>query len=329
MALTPMFPKPALRMAVSTAIAFALACGFGACNPNTICKLAGPINDPSNRTLRRNIMSFGLDQFLPADAPAERAWLKLTPDSPIIGRFYPQHCAQRLLDNGDLWSQFDGVGYAWTALSRKVTFSSQATIQYDEDFRCAEDNSIYAYFDTRTVSPPDFRMLQIEQPVANLVQGWITPFADNFGRQMVSDRSLRPGLHRHRERRRQHRLRHGSPGAPARTRRAPFNLHACSNRLTLEAARTSAPCQRERDFIGPLEVTDSGRALYLTMQLDGQAQVNVALMRKTEGDASLQLYIQYGPAGPFAYPPLFGDVVQYGVAYQRAVPVPRRYVLMW
>jgi hypothetical protein len=312
-----MFPKPALRMALSTAIAFALACGFGACSPNTICKIAGPINDPSNRTLRRSIMSFGLDQFcrqmLRRSAP-----LKLTPDAPIIGRFYPQHCAQRMLDNGDLWSQFDGFGYAWTALSKKVTFSSVATIQYNEDFRCADDNSIYAYFDTRSVSPPDFHILQIEQPVANLVQGWITPFADNFGRQMVSDR-LAQGFTviENGDGSTDFDMGHLALGSrPAR----PFDLHG-SNRLSLEAARTSV-YTNERDFIGPLEVTDSGRALYLTMQLDGQAQVNIALMRKAEGDASLQLYVQYGPSGPFAYPPLFGDVVQYGVAYQRAVPVP-------
>ena len=74
-----------------------------------------------------------------------------------------------MLDNGDLWVQFDGMGYAFTSLSRKVTFHSAATIQYNQDFKCADDNSIYAYFDTRTVSPPDFGIITIEQPVANLV----------------------------------------------------------------------------------------------------------------------------------------------------------------
>src|SRR5260370_26893455 len=158
--------------------------GVGACSPNSVCKLAGPINDPSNRTLRRSIMQFGLGQFC-EQMIRRSAPLKLMPDAPVIGRFFPQHCAQRVLDNGDLWTQFDGFGYAWTNLSKKVTFTSAATIQYNQDFKCADDNSIYAYFDSRTVSPPDFRVTQIEQPVANLVQNWIAPFADNFGRQMV------------------------------------------------------------------------------------------------------------------------------------------------
>src|SRR4030088_2315347 len=91
----------------------AAGCGGGgpACSPNTVCKLAGPINDPSNRTLRRSIMAFGLDQFC-QQMVRRNAPLKLTPDAPVIGRFYPQHCTQRVLDNGDLWAQFEGFGYA-------------------------------------------------------------------------------------------------------------------------------------------------------------------------------------------------------------------------
>lgn len=297
-------------------LVIAAVAGVNACTPNALCKLAGPINDPSNRTLRRSIMSFGLDQFcqqmLRRSAP-----LKLTPDAPIIGRFFPQHCTQRMLDNGDLWTQFDGFGYAWTALSKKVSFTSTATIQYNQDFRCADDNSIYAYFDTRTASPPDFHVVQIEQPVANLVQGWIAPFADNFGRQMVSDKVAQGFT-----------VIDGNDGStqfevghlPLGTQPAhPFNLHG-SNRITAETARTSVYAN-ERDFIGPIDVPDSGRALYLTMQLDGQPSVNVAVVRKPEGDASLRLYVDYGPAGPLAYPPLFADIVQYGVQYQRAVLV--------
>src|SRR5947209_4369662 len=79
----------------------------GACNPNSVCKLAGPINDPSNRTLRRSIMQFGLGEFC-EQMVHRSAPLKLMPDAPVVGRFFPQHCAQRVLDNGDLWTQFDG-----------------------------------------------------------------------------------------------------------------------------------------------------------------------------------------------------------------------------
>jgi hypothetical protein len=293
------------------------AAGFYACSPNTVCKLAGPINDPSNRTLRRSIMSFGLDQFCQQTA-RHNVPLKLTPDAPIIGRFFPQHCQQQQLENGDLWVHLDGFGYAWTNLSKKITFTSAAAIQYNQDFRCADDNSIYAYFDTRSVSPPDFQLRTIEQPIGNLVQGVIQPFADNFGRQMASSK-LAQGFT----------VIQGSDGntdfslghLPLGQRPVhPFNVHN-SNRLEVESDRTSVSAN-ERDFIGPIPIDDSGRAIYLTMQLDGQASVSVALVTKAEGDASLQQYIAYGPVGPLAYPPRFSDLLQYGVPYQRAVPMP-------
>jgi hypothetical protein len=308
-----------MRRAISLALVLVtgLAGLAAGCGPNSVCKMGGPINDPSNRTLRRNLMSFGLGQFC-QQMTSRNAPLKLAPDAPVIGRFYPQHCIQRQLDNGDLWVQFDGVGYAFTNLSRKVTFHSAATIQYNEDFKCADDNSIYAYFDTRTVSPPDFGITTIEQPVANLVQNWIAPFADNFGRQMVTGQ-LGQGFTviQSDDGSTDFDLGHLAIGKrPAR----PFSMHGGS-RIMLESQRTQV-YTGERDFIGPINVEDSGRAIYLTMQLDGAKAVDVFVIPKGEGDPSLQAYINYGPVGPLAYPPRFSEVVPYGVQYQRAVPVP-------
>jgi hypothetical protein len=287
------------------------------CSPNSVCKIAGPINDPSNRTLRRSIMSFGLGQFC-QQMTGRNAPLSLGPDQPVIGRFFPQHCSQQVLDNGDLWVQFDGFGYAWTNLSRKVTFTSAATIQYNQDFKCAEDDAIYAYFDTRTVSPPDFRVAQIEQPVANLVQNWIAPFADNFGRQMLSGQlgqgftviqNTNGGIE------------FGFGHLPLGQHPShPFDVHG-SNRITYESLRTEVHAS-ERDFIGPITVDGPNRAIFLKMHLEGVPSADVFVVPKNEGDASLGLYFQYGPVGPMAYPPRFSDVLQYGVEYQRAVPVP-------
>ncbi len=282
----------------------------------------GPINDPSNRTLRRSIMGFGLGQFC-TQMTMRSAPLKLAPDAPVIGRFYPQHCTQQVLDNGDLWVQFDGIGYAFTSLSRKVTFTSAATIQYNQDFKCADDNAIFAYFDTRTVSRPDFRILQIEQPVANLMQNWIAPFADNFGRQMLSGQ-LAQGFT----------VIQSDDGStdfdvghlPVGQHPVhPFNLHG-DNRITFESQRTQV-YPGQRDFVGPITVQDNGRAIFLTMQLDGQPAVDVFLVPKSEGDASLQSYVNYGPAAPLAYMPRFSDVVRYGSAVPACSPCPAGYVL--
>ncbi|HXX69405.1 MAG TPA: hypothetical protein VEK07_19625 [Polyangiaceae bacterium] len=311
-----------MRSAAGWQIVLALATPAGACvasgcSPNSICAVAGPINDPSNRTLRRNIMSFGLGQFCQQmttrDAP-----LTLSPDAPIVGRFFPQHCTQQVLDNGDLWVQFDGFGYAWTSLSRKVTFTSTATIQYNQDFKCAEDDGIYAYFDSRAVSPPDFRILQIEQPVANLVQNWIAPFADNFGRQVVSGQ-LAQGFTviEHAGGNIEFGIGHLPLGQHPPH---PFDLHG-SSRVTYENLRT-AVYGGERDFIGPISIEGFRRAIFLHMHLEGVQSADVFVVPKAEGDPSLLQYVQYGAAGALAFMPRFSDVIRYGQEYERAVPVP-------
>jgi hypothetical protein len=313
-------PRSAFAFALALAFAFAFAfAAFGgaSCSPNAVCKMSGPINDPSNRTMRRNIMSYGLGQFC-QQMTTRSAPLKLAADAPAVGRFFPQHCAQRTLENGDLWVQFDGFGYAWTDLSKKVTFSSAATIQYNQDFKCADDSSIYAYFDTRNLSPADFRVGQIEQPVANLMQTWISPFADNFGRQMVSGQ-LGQGFT----------VIQGTDGnidftvghlPLGQSPPHPYAMHG-SDRVTVEDLRAQVH-SGERDFIGPVTIDGSGRALFLRMRLDGIPAVDVFVVPKAEGDASLQLYYQYAAAGPLAYAPRFADLVQQGVEYQRVLPLP-------
>jgi hypothetical protein len=307
------FPRFAFWSVAAAIGAVSLA---SACSPNAVCKLGGPINDPSNRTLRRNIMSYGLGQFC-EQMITRNAPLTLAPDPSVVGRFFPQHCAQQVLDNGDLWVHFDGFGYAFTSLSRKVTFTSAATIQYNQDFKCADDSSIYAYFDTRTASPPDFQLGQIEQPMANLVQGWIKPFADSFGQQMVSGQ-IGQGFTVIQDPSGSTDFTVGHLPLGQRPFH-PIDAHG-NDRVTYENLRTAVHAG-ERDFIGPIKIDGSGRALFLQMHVDAPTPIDVFVVPKFEGDPSLQLYTQYPAAGPLAYPPRTADVVQPGTNYQRTVPL--------
>ena len=155
---------------------------------------------------------------LPADDDAKRA-AQACPRRSGDWRFYPQHCAQQMLDNGDLWVKFDGFGYAFVNPVRKVSFNSAATIQYNQDFKCAEDNAIYAYFDTRAVQQSAFDLRTTENPVANLVQGLV----QRVCRQLRPADGLwqtRPGLHGDPGRRWQRRFRLGplAPGPAAGAR---------------------------------------------------------------------------------------------------------------
>jgi hypothetical protein len=240
--------------------------------------------------------------------------LKLAPDAPVIGRFFPQHCTQQVLDNGDLWVQFDGFGYAWTNLSKKVTFTSGATIQYNQDFKCADDNSIYAYFDTRNVSPPNFRVAQIEQPVANLVQNWIAPFAETFGQQMVSGQ-LTQGFTVIQEAGGSQDFTVGHLPLGQRPPH-PYDMHG-SSRVAYESLRTEVH-YNERDFIGPITVDDTGRHFRRCTSTECRRRHCSRPRWKGRRCSSATSTGR----GPLTHPPRFADIVQAGVEYQRAVPLP-------
>ena len=159
-------------------------------------------------------MSFGLGQFC-QQMTTHNAPLKLAPDAPVIGRFFPQHCTQQTLANGDLWVQFDGFGYAWT----EPLEEGDVHVGRDASSTTRTSSAPTTTRSTRTSTRAPsrrrtFASLQIEQPVANLMQNWIAPFADNFGQQMVSGQ-LAQGFTVIQDDERQHRLQRRPPAARA------------------------------------------------------------------------------------------------------------------
>src|ERR1019366_950290 len=81
----------------------------------------------------------------------------------------------------------------------------------------------------------------------------------------------------------------------------PIDVHG-NDRVTWENARVDVH-QNERDFVGPIEVTDSGRAIWVNGRVDGCPAIDVMLVSKAVGDASLQLYFNYPQIGPLSAPP--------------------------
>ncbi len=287
------------------------------CAGAVACTLRGPINDPSNRTLRRSIMASGLKEFC-RQMTTRNAPLRMVPDAPVIGRFYPTACQQSSLDNGDLYVQFSGFGYGYTNISKKLTFTMSGSVQYDQDFLISEECLAYAYFRPRNVTSSDFRISKVENPVTSFLNA-LSPIGENFGRQLVAGK-LGDGFTVITD------TDMKSPDVvlgvveKGQKPQHPFDVHGTS-RITYENLRTEVH-QNERDFIGPIEVTGDGRALFLTAQMDGVQAIDLFVMRKDEGDASLRLYVDYPVAGPLAAPPMVNDVVAAGQPYQRALPVP-------
>ncbi len=300
---------------VIAAVWLSFGSGCAGCAQSSLSVIQGPLNDPTNRTLRRDMLAFGLSQFC-TEMVKHSAPLKLNEDQPVIGRFYPANCTSKQLPNGDIFMTFGGRGYAWTNLSKKISFTTDGQLVYDEDF-LMDGSTMYAYFRTRQLQSSNFQTRVIESPAANFVNQ-LTPIGDNFGKQLVTT-ELQKGFTVIRES-------NGSAdfglgviekgGHPAH----PFDVHG-SSKLSYENTRVEVH-QNQRDFIGPIVVEDSGRALYVTGTVDGIQAVDVLFMRKSEAEQSLDYYLNYGQVGPLAGAPFVSDVLQMRVPYTRTLPVP-------
>jgi hypothetical protein len=98
--------------------------------------------------------------------------------------------------------------------------------------------------------------------------------------------------------------------------------------LTYENLRVEVH-QQERDFIGPIYVQDSGKALHLTLGVDGVQAVDVFVMGGDEGASALSGYLAAQAAPPILSgslrPPPFTGVAQIGAQYAVTVPVSQGY----
>jgi hypothetical protein len=276
--------------------------------------MPGVVNDPANRSLRAAILGYGMKQFCDQvqkhDAP-----LALTPGANFIGRFYATTCSAQELQNGDWFVQFSGFGYAWTNLSKKLTFSMTGAVDYNADFQMS-GSTMYIYFRPRQVTSSNFASRVIEQPVAQFLNS-LSNLGNTFGTQLVNGQ-LQAGFTVIRDTNGSTDFSIGIIDVGKRPLH-PIDVHG-SDRVTWENARVEVH-SNERDFVGPIEVTESGRAIYVSGQVDGVPAVDVLLLRKDVGDGSLQLYYNYPLSGPLAGPPLAQAVMTQGQAFNQSFKV--------
>lgn len=307
---------------VCSAIAGSSA-GCASCAQSYLGIMPGTLNDPSNRTLRRQILAYGIDKFC-GELVKHSAPLKLADDQPAIGRFFPTSCNTKQLPNGDLQVTLGGDGYAWTNLSKKVGFDMTGTVEYDQDFQL-DGSTMYAYFRTKQVTKSDFKTRTIENPLANVVNS-ITPIGDNFGKQLLAS-ELQKGFTVIRQKDGNADFGLGVIDLGKQPLK-PWDVHG-SSRITYENIRSEVH-QNERDFVGPIWIEDGGRALYVTATLDGLDAADVMVLGKADGEASLAAYVGNASAGPLSGAPVFSDVVQNGAQFSKRIPLPKGvYYLVW
>jgi hypothetical protein len=283
---------------------------------------AGVVNDPANKSLRFDILKFGLDRFCEEMLKAG-ASLKLSDQEPVLGRFFAESCQSQVVDDETRKSfvlQYAGKGYAWTNVTGKLGFSSRGLVEYAPDFQLS-DGALYVYFRPKAVDAAAFQLHSVDSAVAQAgiaaVAGSVDP--NEIGRHVV-DSQLKRGFTV---------IRYGSDGrtefglgfVPKGQRPyRPFEITTETKRI-LQVERTEVHLQTQ-DFVGPFSVTDDDSALYLTLEVDGAPSVDFQLAPKPLGDAMLDRYVRTAGPCPVLGPSAFDGSAPQGMRTQQQVPLP-------
>jgi hypothetical protein len=322
---------PGRPIAIGRAAAALLGCSLGlstmiGCSAQTyLAVMPGVLNDPSNRTLRRELLGFGTGSLC-KEMMQRSIPMKLREDDPTIGRFYPRKCNVETLDNGDLYIQFSGAGFAWSNLTKRIGFSASAAIEYDQDFRL-DGSTMYVYFRPAATTQKKFELGMTE--AGNLPQNPLGPFLPGGSAQGFANQ-IGEGLLEH-EIGRGFTVVRESDGSvqfsvgilqPGEKPNAPYARNG-QKRLVYVNERIEVH-SAQRDFVGPLEVPDDDMALYLTMQVEGAPTIDVLVYHRAIADGWLESYLTAPVAGAPPGVPLLDEVVSAsgGLPGQSGVPQP-------
>ena len=288
----------------------------------TLGVMPGVVNDPGNRSLRRAVLRFGLEEFC-KEVTHRGTPLKMRDDDPVIGRFFGRSCTHHELDNGDVFVQLDGIGYTWTNASLRVAFEASAAIQYNQDL-LMHGSTMYAYFRTRAIASHNTRVTLVEQPAALGVG--VGAVADAVAPRVLRDQ-LQRGFTVIRD----------SDGAvdfsvgvieKGQRPRRPFEIRD-SDRMMLANERAEVR-GNQLDFLGPFQADSNGQALYLTMLVEGTTAIDAMVVNDTTGEQWLQQFVKTPGVPQPPIPPLAADVVPSGSMWHKTVPVRkgRYYVVL-
>jgi len=245
--------------------------------------------------------------------------LRLADGAPVVGRFYPSACQSVVSDDRQTVTlQFSGDGYAWTPITKRMSFSNTATVEYKPDFY-KDGGTIYVWFRPVNIPPPSFQVGFVEQPVVGLATA-MTPlgtFANLFGQQIVSSELGRGFTVIHESA--------GDDFAMGILRAGerpphPYDMHGSSRIMFLN--ETADVHANTLDFLGPFEIDEPGRMLFVKIRSAG-IPLDVAVVSRSTGDAWRRQY-QNNPGVPVPpSAPVVAGVVPPDTDADRSVALPR------
>jgi len=285
------------------------------------------VNDPQNKSLRFDMLKFGLDSFchemLKGGAP-----LKMADDEPVIGRFFASGCQSQILDEEQRKSfivQYQGKGYGFGGPVGRVGFDAAGLIEYSPDFQL-HDGTMYVYFRPRLVDTSKFQLLLVETDLAQTAAAALGVNPEAFGKKIV-DSQLRRGFTV---------VRYGSGETefgmgiipPGERPFHPYQVQTEDKRVLVNE-RTEVH-GGQQDYVGAFDVEGSDRALYLTLSVDGAPSVDVLLVAQAEGDKLVDAYVRTRGPQRVLGQPLLDEPVTTGQLFRRFVKVPpgRYYLLL-
>ena len=310
-----------LRIAV---IALALSSLGASCGQVGLAIMPGVVNNPNNRTLRREIFAFAIDQLC-KEMQRRSIPLKLRDADPSIGRFFPTGCGIQQMPNENLFVQFTGHGYAWTNVTGRMGFDASAAVEYAQDF-LLDGSTMYVYFRQVQTQTSKFDVKMVERSQGGALGGVAGLMGTSIPQisQQVGDRVLAHQLARGFTVVRQANGetsfalgvldKGGTPDAPFGKGDSDWQLLA-NERIELHG--------EQRDFAGPFHLEDEDDALWLTAFMEGAPAVDVMVVPKAVGDQWIQAYeTQPQTASPPA-PPLFDAALTAPVVAPGAPPMAR------
>lgn len=210
-----------------------------------------------------------------------------------VGRFFPNQCFVQVDEaKRSIVMSASGTGYATLPVARRVGFYVGMTVEYVPDFRLESDATyVWGKF-SRFVSPPDLRIVGVENAVVNLATR--TPAGDvatALGNGLVASEIGRGFTVVRQDDGDDFTLGHLEPPLkPAR------QFVSGKDHVVLASDLTQVPPQ-SRDYLGPFEIPNRDAALFFRAKVDGTPLV-FSVVERSVGETWRRSYEAAQPIAP-------------------------------
>ncbi len=312
--------RPAFAAIAWTLAAVGAASLLGGCSSQALLAIMpGVVNDPSNRTLRQEILAKATPELC-TELLRRSIPLRMREEDPGTGRLYPQTCQVRPIANGNILIDFTARGFAWTNVTRRVGLSASASIEYEADFQL-HDGSMWVYFRHRSTVAKKLDLLMVESPVPSVVGTFVPGAQQMVGplAERVMEQELMRGFTVVRDDDGYATFSLGTLPVGQRPR-TPFERRGSREVLVNERIEIH---QEQRDFLGPFMVEDDDMALFITATVEGAPAVDLLVVTEMTASPWVESHLTQAGAAPLPSAAVLDEPVTAGALHRRAVRVPR------